>query len=62
VDKELAELLVKMRLYKIKQKDIAEHLGITDVYLSMILNGKKNPKNFRERLSNAIDEIISATA
>lgn len=62
MDKELVELLVKMRLYKIKQKDIAEHLGITDVYLSMILNGKKNPKNFKERLSNAIDEIISATA
>lgn len=62
MDKELAELLVKMRLHKIKQKDIAEHLGITDVYLSMIFNGKKSPKNFKARLSNAIDEIISTTS
>lgn len=60
MNKDLAELLVKMRQHKIKQKQIAEHLGITDVYLSMILNGKKNPKNFKERFAKAVDEIIAS--
>lgn len=59
MDKDLAELLVKMRVNKITQKQIASHMGITNVYLSMIFNGKKKPKGFAVRLSEAIDEIIS---
>ena len=60
MNKDLAKLLVKMRVHKIKQKQVAEHLGITEEYFSMIVNGKKNPKNFKERLAKAIDEIIAS--
>lgn len=59
MDKDLAELLVKMRVNRITQKDLALHLGITHVYLSMIFNGKKHPKGILERLNDAVDEIIN---
>ena len=59
MDKELAELLVKMRVNKITQKQVASHMGITDVYLSMVINGNKKTKGFTQRLSKAIDEIIN---
>lgn len=47
-----------MHLHKITQKELANHIGVTDDYISMILNGKKTPKGAEERISNAIDEII----
>ena len=49
-----------MHLHKITQKDIASYLGVTNEYVSMILNGKKNPKNIEERFFNAINAIIQS--
>ena len=35
-------------------KKIANHLGITEAYLSMILRGKKTPKKTIERMIEAV--------
>ena len=38
---------------RITQQDIADELGTTKAYVSMILNGTKTPKNARQRLEEA---------
>lgn len=55
----IAEAVGKMHINHITQKDIAERLGVTNDYISMILLGKKTPKNAEERITNAINEIIA---
>lgn len=46
-------LVGKMHNAKITQQDIADELGTTKAYVSMILNGTKTPKNARKRLEEA---------
>lgn len=55
----IAEAVGKMHINHITQKDIAERLDVTNDYISMILLGKKTPKNAEERITNAINEIIA---
>lgn len=55
----IAEAVGKMHINRITQKDIAERLDVTNDYISMILLGKKTPKNAEERITNAINEIIA---
>ncbi len=58
MDKWKAELLVKMRMNKITQRALAKHMNLTEEYISMIFNGAKNPKNTKDRILQAINEII----
>lgn len=53
----IAEAVGKMHINHITQKDIAERLDVTNDYISMILLGKKTPKNAEERITNAINEL-----
>lgn len=55
----IAEAVGKMHINHITQKNIAERLDVTNDYISMILLGKKMPKNAEERITNAINEIIA---
>lgn len=43
---------------KIKQTELAREMGVTAQYLSMVLNGKKNPKGIEERIKEAIHTIV----
>ncbi len=47
-----------MHVHKITQIDLANHMGVTNDYISMILNRKKEPKNAEFRVMTAINEII----
>ena len=40
----IGEAVGLMHLNKIKAKEVAEQMGVTSVYLSMIMNGKKRSK------------------
>lgn len=53
-----ADLWAKMRRYGVKQKELAEHLGYTEEYVSMVLNDKKNPKQAKEVFTKGVDELI----
>lgn len=55
----IGEVAGLMRMYGIKQKEIAEIMGVTVNYVSMILTGEKCPKNAEERIKAAITEIIA---
>lgn len=54
----IAEVVGLMHIHKITQIDLAKHIGVTNDYISLILRGKKSPKNIEERLKIAVDEII----
>ncbi len=59
MDQWIAEAVGKMHINKVQQRDVAKKLGVTEEYLSMILNGKRTPKNAESQIMGAIDELIS---
>lgn len=52
-----ADVIGKMHLNQITAKRLAEHLGYTPEYVSMVLNGKKEPKNGEQVFRLAVDEL-----
>ena len=54
----IANAVGKMHVNRISNIDIAKKLNFTVGYVSMILNGKKTPKDAETRIMTAIDEII----
>ena len=55
----IANAVGKMHVNRISNIDIAKKLNFTVGYVSMILNGKKTPKDAETRIMSAIDEIIA---
>ena len=43
---------------RIMRTELAAELGVTAEYVSMVLNGKKNPKGMPERMEAAIQAIV----
>lgn len=56
------ELLMKMHNNGIKRVQLAEELGITKAYISMILNGDRSTPKMRERMEAAVDRLIERKA
>ena len=54
----LTEIWTLMRANRIKQKDLAQQIGCTEQYLSMVFNGKKSSSIIIDRIEQAIGEII----
>lgn len=55
----IANAVGKMHVNKISNIDVAKKLNFTVEYVSMILNGKRDPKDAETRIMSAIDEIIA---
>ena len=53
------ELVGVMHCRKISAMQLAEKLGVTNRYVSMVLNGHREPKNAEARFRAALDELIS---
>lgn len=47
-----------LHTHKIKQTELAQEMGLTAQYVSMVLNGKKNPKDIKDRMEDAIRTIV----
>lgn len=47
-----------LHTHKIKQAELAQEMGVTAQYLSMVLNGKKSPKGIKDRMEAAILAIV----
>lgn len=54
----IGDVVGEMHIRKITTNQLAAHLGVTPEYISMILNGHREPAGIEERLRNAIDEIV----
>jgi transcriptional regulator with XRE-family HTH domain len=48
----------ELHLHGIRQRELAAAAGITNAYCGMILNGKRNPKNGKERLEQALASLL----
>ena len=44
---------------RITNNDLAQKLGITKTYVSMILSGERNPTNAEQTFRAALDELIA---
>lgn len=53
-----AEIIGEMHLHRISKKSLAGHLGVTPEYVSMILNGHRDPPGAEARFREAVAEII----
>ena len=53
-----SEVIAKMHLHRITQKELAKTLGWTPAYLDMILNGKREPKHAESSVRSAMEKII----
>lgn len=57
LDKWIGEVVGEMHIHRISNNQLAEHLGVTPEYISMVLNGHREPAGIKDRLRKAIDEI-----
>ena len=53
------ELVGKMHNHRITYEELAVSLNVTKSYVSMVLNGARNPANAKERFNAALDELIA---
>ena len=47
-----------MYLARVSKKQLAEHLGVTPEYVSMVLNGHRDPDGAAGRFREALTQII----
>ena len=57
-EKWTGRLIGRMHNACITYDDLAQELGCTKAYISMILNGARKPEGARNRLEGAFDAII----
>ena len=48
-----------LHTYRITQVELANELGVTAQYVSMVLNGKKSSKGIQARMEGAIQAIVN---
>lgn len=49
-----------MKRYGVKRQDIAEKAGYTPTYISKVMNGQIKSASAKERIQNALKELINA--
>jgi len=58
IEKWCGDLVGKMFRNKVTRQDLADELGVTKQYVSMLLNGERTTEGARERLENAYNTIL----
>lgn len=53
-----AQLIAKLHMNRISKKQLAKQLNYTPEYVSMVLNGHRNPSGAEADFSNALDDLI----
>ena len=59
LEKWTGELVGAMHMAGVTKKQLAESVGWNDKYLSVVLNGHKNPKGAKEKLFNALERLVA---
>ena len=55
----IGELVGRMHNHKISKSQLAEHMGVSREYVSMVLNGHREPAGAKERFRTAVAEIVA---
>lgn len=53
-----ADVVGQMHLHKITGIELAQELGVTNRYVSMLLNGHRTPKGAEQKCRTAIESIL----
>lgn len=53
------EAVGRMHVLQISHREVAAKMGVSNRYLSMLLNGHRTPSNAQNRVNWAIDQIVS---
>lgn len=53
-----ANLVGEMHLKKISKKQLAIQMGVTPEYVSMVLNGHREPGGAEQRFKSALDKLV----
>lgn len=56
-----ADIVGEMHKYKIAKKLLAEKLNVTPEYVSMVLNGHREPVGAERKFRSALNELIPDT-
>ena len=48
-----------MHVHKITNKMLGDEMGVTDRYVSMVLNGHREPTDAERRFTEAVNKLIS---
>ena len=59
LEKWTGALIGKMHNEHITYDDVANKLGVSKAYVSMILNGTRKPSNIRKRMEGAVNSILT---
>ena len=54
----IGDFVGKMHRHKVTITQISQELGLTREYLSLILNGHREPPGAEQRLNDALDRVI----
>lgn len=57
-EKWTGDLIGRMHNERVTYDDLAEVLGCTKSYISMVLNGHRSPENARERMNDAFSAVL----
>lgn len=55
-----ADIIGQMHLHRIPKKRLADELGVTPEYVSMVLNGRREPPGAEEKFREALARIIAS--
>ena len=58
-EKWTGRLVGKMHNECVSYDDLAEELGVTRAYVSMILNSRRKPDGIQERMETAFESVVS---
>lgn len=56
------DLVGLMHNHRISKTDLADELGVTREYVSMVLNGHREPAGAKERFEAAVNSLIMKRA
>ena len=54
----IGDLVGRMHQYRVKNSQLAQEMGVSREYLSMILNGHREPNGVEQRMNDALDKLI----
>lgn len=52
-----AEIVGRLHLFKISKKELADELGYTPEYVSMVLNGHRSPPGAEQAFIEAVERL-----
>lgn len=56
----IADVVGQMHKHRISKGRLAQHLGLTREYVSLVLNGHRDPPGVEDKFRKAVDEIVAS--